>query len=349
MWLKYAPATLLVSAVAATNLQFAWTLGDTTAARAIFVAYSVAATLGTALGPHFAADNWNAGRRLRAACALLCFAMSITYDVYSTKGFAARERTIASDTTGELKRRRAAADDDVKRLTADLAAYANAPDSDVAKSEADNLQSQLDEIDKQPGVSNNDAPCVRVSSDRLRELCAKRAKIAPAALTAKTAVARAAAKQRIEFELASAQRALTTLPLPNPSDDRSVREWLPVGLALAAALSVFAVPPKAAEPAPERPCAPVPAEPGVPRRRRNQAGKAAVAAKIAELSSNPAKGLVVDRDGFLRGSQRNLARAAGYGSNVSGFNRDLRAAADEGELELETGAGGTAVRPKAPA
>lgn len=354
MWWKFIPAAIFVGAVASTNVRYALTLGDDWSACAIFVAYSVAATLGTALGPHYAADNWNSCRRLACMAALVWFAGSLTYDVYSTKGFAAREHLVAEGTTTEAKRKHDTAQAEVDRLKKDLTSYASAGDATVAKTEADSLQAQLNEIDQQPGVIYNDAPCVRSSSDRLRELCSKRAGIAAALAKAHTATATAAAKLRISRDLAKAERLLDANPPPKPSDSRAAAavEWLPIGLALMAAVSVFAVP-AAQTSAPAPPA--LPSRSGqaadqpsaaAPRRRRNQAGKAAVAAAITQLSSNPVKGLVVDRNGFIRGSQRSFARAAGYGTNVAGFNRDLRAAADEGELELETGAGGTAVRPK---
>jgi hypothetical protein len=101
--------------------------------------------------------------------------------------------------------------------------------------------------------------------------------------------------------------------------------------------------PRSAAPPPEPVRASAPA-----RQSRAKPGTEKLIETIARLTADTASApdLYVDAAGWLRGSQRALARHAGY-KTLSGFHRMLHDAAADGLLDLDTTGPGTAVKLRA--
>jgi hypothetical protein len=364
---RYISSALVVLVAGATNLSFALTLGAELPAKLIVLGLSLATAFGTATGPHFVHQHCRNRNWAGALAALAWFACCLAWDGWSAYGFTARQHTLARDAAADAGRRRQDAAADVQRAEAEFARYADAPAAEVAKTQLDGLTAELDAVERTPGIAYKGVPCARPNDDELRELCARRAALITARASAQNITARSEAKDRAEYNLATARRALNHMPVAEPVDPRArilgdwAVEWLPVVLlTIGAALSFFAVPPSPAEgrtaPAPaEGPPVPDPALAPVSGQRRPRrkgvAGSARVefAQRIAALLIQPRGGLFVDTEGWMRGSQRRLAAAAGYSTNTTRFNRDLHEAAAAGLVEVDTTGNGTGIRLKQPA
>jgi len=367
MQLRYALSVLVVLVAGATNLGFAWTLAIEPQAKMVMLGLSVISTLGTALGPHFIRQNCRNRHWGGALAALICFSCCLAWDGGSAFGFTARLHTMTGDTIAEAARQRGDAEADVTRAAADFARYAEAPDLTVARTKVNEIEAAVDTIDKQPGVIYRGSPCARVRGDDIRELCARRARLTADSGRAKTVAAEAEAKSRAELKLATARRVLNSLPVAAPGDPRAqvlgewAVEWGPaVLLTLLATFSVLSVPSTTSKSAPGRPAPAEATEPpaaaGSPPQRRRKGARGSsrareieMAQQVAAMAANPPAGVFVDRDGWARGAQRALAKATGYGTNVSRFNRELHEAAAAETVELDTRGNQTAIRVKAPA
>jgi hypothetical protein len=343
----------------AMNLSFAWTMaGSSNYARAVYVAISLGTAFLIAFMPGVIHENHRKGSRRGVAVATALFLAGLGYDSYTALMFSKQQLSASKTTASESSRLRSAAEATVKRATNSLKTYEAAPDATVAKSEAGALKAQIQVIDRVPGVVWKGVPCTRQRDAEVVRYCEQRGIVEAELQAANIRVAQAEAKARLQLELETAQRQLNSLPT-TISDPRTelfaegVAEWLPVVLLVLGAMSLLAVPPEGSkfdatgQPSDQQASEAPPASNAPQRRAKGQKGRAAVAARLTELAESPPKGIVIDRDGHIRGSQRILARSLGYGSNVGRFNRDLHEAVEAGDVQLDT-SNGTAIRVKEP-
>lgn len=316
LFLAYIPALGFVVLAGYANVLFAMQLSDAQHVQLFWIGLAIASTLYTVTGLSVFAAQVRGERRARALAALALLGLAISYDALAAYALTRAEQEAATATVAAKQRAIASADDRLSRLQADLAKVQDAPPAEVAKAFAAGARKAADKASAAEGL------------------------------------AKAVARDRLLVELQEAQRARDALP-PAVADargellPRQLVAWGPVLLVtLGAILGLFSLErpaPVRREPAPpaKRP-EPVSAPPATPE--PVQDAETRQSADLIQLYRAPPASLVVDKDGWLRGTQRAIASALGVGP--AKLNRILHKAASERSIDLDTGAG-TAYRPRA--
>lgn len=364
-WVAIVASGMFVLVGGFMNFTFASTLGTDALTTRCWQALSVGATLYTVVGVSLAVEQWREGDRPRAIAAGAVLALALAYDWSAAYGFSARQHSETSIVTAEKARAHSEAKDALQLAQANFEPYRDAPDVAVAQREDANTRADLDAIDRAPGVMDRLGPCREPRSAGAREMCARRPAAVEAAQRASTELARAQAKARLLAEIEKAQTKLAANP-PTPSADpradlfgARLIELLPVALLMGGSLFGFFAagrPQKRNEP-PGNPKLemsstgnPSPAAPSaqqsspVQPRRRAKPGADKLARKLREIQADATSyGLSTDGQGWIRGSQRAFAGAAGI-STQSTLNRAIHEAAAAGLIEVDTTGKDTAIR-----
>lgn len=328
------PVGLFITVSITMNTLFAWSLGANEIVSWCWVALGVGAALFAGLGPDLVRVNIQRRAYDRALAAGMLLLIALAYDGLSAYGFAVREHHAAQDKArnGALPRVEALRRRDTAQAA--LRPYADAPD---AASQSEIVQGLARLVDARK--------CTWAEKPQpVKEACEKLS-------TAETNLARAKARERLAVELEEAERALARIPEPPPADARAdtfgenVVAWLPVALLqLGTLLGAFAawVPHKAK---PVKASTP-PAADMEPVREALDLGPSPsvvkLAAALAAQPGPPPPGLRVDQAGWIRGTQRDIAKAAKV--PLATVNRELRAAVASGALEVDTSNNQTAFR-----
>lgn len=364
-WLAFTATGVFAIVGGTMNVLFARTLGSDVLTTYCWCALSIGATLYTVSGADIIARAWQQRHRARALAASAILLLSLSYDVLAAYGFAATQLSRTSHEADRTIRVYRDAEAAVRRAQADLEPYLSAPDLDVARAAEQTIVDEIAGLDRIPGITTKAGLCVRPATSGAIKACPRRLELADALRTASTTRARAEAKARLSSVLSAAQARLSATSAPRPRDPRAAvlgglaTELLPVALlTLGALLGFFAA--SAGAPQPLTPAAPEPAakpiRPSVPLpipaaaltpSRPAKPGAEKLALTLAGLSAHatPPAGILIDAAGWIHGSQRALAHAAGF-KTISGFHRVLHDAAAAGDVELDINGRRTAVRPR---
>lgn len=337
-----APVAVFAYVSARMNLKAADAFGSDAFTRECFWWLGLAAAAYAGLGLELARLCFKRGAPSKGYAALAFLALAATYDGTAAYSFSSHELASTELTRTDLDRKKGKAKKAVDAARAALAPYLNAPE----------LGAAAGALKAAEAVANEPRCKLTRISDEEKTRC-------DTLTNARKAHADAGAKVRLAAELKSAEEAYEATPYPPPEEARArdfgawFVQWLPVVLlqvgSLLGAYAAFL--PAAAKPAPPpaHETAPPPALIGASSFRANSAGKVEaapapqhvptgdVAATVARLIRDPQqcpKGVTVDRNGWLAGPQRSLA--AVVGAPLSRFNREVRAAAAAGALELDT-------------
>lgn len=341
------------------NFTFASTLGTDALTTRCWQALSVGATLYTVVGVSLAVEQWRENDRPRAIAASAVLALALAYDWSAAYGFSARQHSETAIITAEKARAHRDAKEALQLAQTSFEPYRDAPDVEVAQREDANARADLDAIDRAPGVVDRLGPCREPRSAGAREMCARRPAAVEAAQRASTELARAQAKARLLAEIEKAQTKLTANPPTPPADPRAdlfgarLIELLPVALLMGGSLFGFfaAGKPQKRSPAPDQKLEiratdnseQTPNQAPVPRKRAKP-GADKLARKLREIQADATSyGLVTDGQGWIRGSQRAFAGAAGLATQSS-LNRAIHDAAAAGLIEVDTTGKDTAIR-----
>lgn len=347
------PVLVFVGVSAWFNYLFSATQGDEHT-RLAWIAAGLAAAAYSALGLEVTRQAWRRGSVAKAVAACLVWLVTVGYDGLAAYGFAKREQAIAVQRIEHDASPRKLAEQTVRTLEQDLAPYRDALDLDDATRTAQAYERLV-----------NEARCrLHGIGDSERDLCTK-------LIEARRASGRAAAKARLQADLAAARKRLEDLPPPPPSDKRTdllgseLVAWLPVVLtSVGTILGVFAAtlpgePPVSPQGKPswwrrKRPALPADTEKPVPSPRsaatskpivgETLSGQSAIVNLIVALTKEPSAapaGVHVDHAGWVRGGQRHLAAAAGM--SLSRFNKEAKEAQRNGTIQMVVANNKTAI------
>lgn len=339
-----APVAVFAYVSARMNLKAADTFGSDAFTRECFWWLGLAAAAYAGLGLELARLCFKRGAPSKGCAALAFLVLAATYDAMAAYSFSSHELATVEQTRADAERKKAKAKTAVDSARTALAPYLEAPELGAAGGK----------LKAAEAVANEPRCRLTRISDEEKLRC-------DTLSTARLAFADAGAKVRLAAELKAAEALYEDVPYAPPAEARArdfgpwLVQWLPVVLlqvgSLLGAYAAFL--PSSAKPAPPAPApeaAAPPLRPGKPEALAaivpaHQPTAGDVAAAIAGLIHNPAtcpKGVTVDRHGWLAGPQRPLAALLNV--PVSRFNRELRAAAAAGALELDTSGSVTRIR-----
>lgn len=346
------PVLCFVGVSATFNVLFSLTLSSGPE-RWAWVALGIGAAVYSGLALDICRVNFSRGAPSKGIVALIFLLPALAWDARCTYGFASFEQERARQHVADATRKRAIAENHVRTARKALNTYADAIEPIAA-----------DAAVKVLAQRTNEERCAQYRMlNSAREICDQLTK-------ARIDAERAHAKVRLTEALQRAEAKLTRIEAPPPSDSLAdligpeTVKWLPAAvLQLGVLLGVFAasVPAKTRNPKPAAPSAPVAAVSAVPTATRTprQASSAkqvkpasppfegteALVNALVGLAQNPDQfppGLGLDDKGWIAGPQRPLA--AKLKIPVSRLNKELKAAAQLGALELDTTGGVTRIR-----
>jgi hypothetical protein len=316
--LAYLPAVLFLALAGWGNVLFARTLSTDVALQRFWIMVAIASTLWTVCGLSVVSSQWRAGNRTRSATAAALLGLALGYDALAAYGLSRAELDTARGTVAEQQRRIDAAEAPLRDAREALSGLRGALSVDQAQARQRAARTKADKA------------------------------------AAEVALADAREKVRLEALLPKLEATRNALQLPQPRDARAdvlpaeLVAWGPVVLVtLGALLGLYSleapirVAPVSLVKAPEHA-----AEPPISSPVANDDAPAAVplspeAAALVALAADPPAPLAADGAGWVRASQRALARM--LGTNPTRCSRAIRDAEAAGVLEVDT-TDGTAIR-----
>lgn len=304
--LSYVPALLFLALAGAANVLFALSLSVEPRMQLFWIGAAVSSTLWTVAGPSTVQRQLASREYVKGCTAAVLLALALGYDALAAYGLSRAEQRRETATTSALSRALDTAERDEAEAARRLAAVTPALPVGIAQAALDTAKGA-----KAHAEATRDLARAREHATASADLRASRERVA-AAISA--------------IEQASQDARTDVLP-------PGLVAWLPVVLVTLGALGgLFSVTGRAP---------PIPVQPEAPREPAAEPASVDLLSRLYRSRPSP---LRVDADGYLRGTQRQMAAQANM--SPPKFNRLLHAAAEQGAIALDT-SDGTGFKPRA--